>query len=101
MAQAGGGGRREGPPAGQYGCKVVLPDPKGVAERDIVVFLDSSLAAPDADEAAQRGAVAALHAVQGDRSLDYVLPARYRLVWRELGEKVRRGRAGWGQGQGA
>lgn len=81
-------------PGGQHGCKVVLPDPKGVAERDMVVFLDASLVAPDADEAAQRGAVAALHAVQGDRSLDYVLPARYRMVWRELGQKVRRGRAG-------
>jgi len=83
-----GGSRANGPPKGQYGCKVVLPDPKGVADRDVVVFLDSSLAAGDGEEAAQRGAVAALHAVQGDRALDYVLPARYRMVWRELGDKV-------------
>ena len=34
------------------------------------------------------GLMAALHAVQGDRALDYVLPARYRLVWRELCGKV-------------
>jgi ATP-dependent RNA helicase DHX57 len=87
VAQSGSRGPN-GPPPGQYGCKVVLPDPKGVAERDLVVWLDASLAAPDADEAAQRGAVAALHAVQGDRALDYVLPARYRVVWRELGDKV-------------
>ena len=89
-ARRGGGGGGGGPPAGQWGCKVVLPDPKGVADRDVVVFLDASLAAADADEAAQRGAVAALHAVQGDRALDYVLPARYRLVWRELGDKAAR-----------
>jgi ATP-dependent RNA helicase DHX57 len=84
----GGGGSGRGGSGGGLGCKVVLPDPKGVAERDIVVFLDSSLAAPEGEEAQQRGAVAALHAVQGDRALDYVLPARYRMVWRELCDKV-------------
>lgn len=97
VTQSGGGGRGGG--AGQFGCKVVLPDPKGVADRDVVVFLDASLMADDAEEAAQRGAVAALHAVQGDRALDYVLPARYRMVWRELGDKVR-GRGGGLRGAG-
>jgi hypothetical protein len=83
---------------GAWGCKVVVPDAKGVADRDLIVWLDSSLSARDAEEAAQRGAVAALHAVQGDRALDYVLPSRYRVVWRELCEKVgpRKGRVGGG-----
>jgi len=54
---------------------VVLPDPKlpGSA-KDIVVWLDSAFAAQGEEEAGQRGAVAALQAVAGERSLDYVLP---------------------------
>ena len=44
--------------------QVVLPDAKR-SEDDIVVFLPDEHAAPDEDEARERGAVAALNRVQG------------------------------------
>jgi hypothetical protein len=56
-------------------ARVVLPDPKlPGTDKDIIVFLDSSFSSPSEEEATQRGAVAALQAVAGERSLDYVLP---------------------------
>lgn len=69
--------------------QVVLPHPKQ-QDKDVVVFLDDSQAAPSEDEAEQRAAVAALHRVQGDRSLDRVLPRPYVQQWRELDQQVGR-----------
>jgi hypothetical protein len=56
---------------------VVLPDLKK-ADADVVVFLDR--AAPgcaSAEEASERGAVAALHRVAGDRQLHLTLPRQF------------------------
>lgn len=54
---------------------MVLPDPKlPGTDKDIIVMLPASLASPSEEEAQQRGAVAALTAVAGERNLDYVLP---------------------------
>jgi hypothetical protein len=66
----------------------VLPHPKK-QELDEVVFLEDSQAAPSEEEAEQRGAVAALHRMQGDRALDRVLPRAYVQHWRELEQQVR------------
>ncbi|KAF8055672.1 DHX57 [Scenedesmus sp. PABB004] len=66
-------------------ARVVLPDPKlPGSDRDLVVWLDAAHAAEGEEEALQRGAVAALQAVAGDRGLDYVLPQRYRQLWRDM-----------------
>jgi ATP-dependent RNA helicase DHX57 len=62
---------------------VVLPDPKR-SENDLVVFLDERFASPDAAEAEQRGAVAALHRVCGDRQLHLLLPPQYRPLWQDI-----------------
>ncbi len=43
--------------------QVVLPHPKQ-QDKDVVLFLEDSQAAPDEEEAEQRAAVAALHRVQ-------------------------------------
>lgn len=67
--------------------QVVLPHPKQ-QEKDVVVFLDDALAAPTQEEAEQRGAVAALHRVQGDRALDRVLPRQYTQQWRDLEQQA-------------
>lgn len=79
------------PPAHRLACRarVVLPDAKRPGtDRDVVVWLDPQDAAPDEEEALQRAAVAALSVLAGERSLDYVLPARYRSLWRELGKRA-------------
>lgn len=67
--------------------QVVLPDAKR-SENDVVVFLDDSLAAPDAAEAEQRAAVAALHRVAGERQLHMLLPPQYRDVWQAMRESA-------------
>lgn len=68
----------------------MLPDPKlPGSDKDVIVWLDADYAAQQEEEALQRGAVAALHAVAGERSLDYVLPVRYRQLWKDIGNKVR------------
>jgi hypothetical protein len=67
--------------------QVVLSDPKDDT-KDIVVFLDKEEGTPDEELAGQRGAVAALHRVQGDRALHRVLPVAFRPQWEALGEKV-------------
>ncbi len=70
--------------------QVVLPDAKRPGtDKDIVVWLDARHAAPDEQEVEHCGAVAALHRVAGDRSMDYVLPQRYKKLWAALGEEVR------------
>jgi hypothetical protein len=48
--------------------QVVLPDAK-VSERDVVVWLEAGQAATEADEAEQRGAVAALHTLASGRNM--------------------------------
>lgn len=65
-------------------CKVVLPHERQ-SEKDIVVFLQDKYAATDEEDAKQRGAVAALHRIAGDRALERVLPGQYRTLWQELG----------------
>jgi hypothetical protein len=78
---------------------VVLPDPKlPGTDKDLVIWLPQGHAAAAEEEAEQRGAVAALHVVAGDRSLDYLLPKGYRPLWGALGQEVRgggRGGGGW------
>jgi hypothetical protein len=83
---------------------VVLPDPKHPgSDKDLVLWLDRDCAAPSEEEAMQRGAVAALVAVAGQRSYDYLLPQRYKPLWGELQNKVRRRQeaVGWGPGEAA
>jgi len=70
-------------------AQVVLPDGKE-GTRDIVAFLGSEHAAPSEEEAGQRGAVAALQRVAGERALHRVLPQRYRELWQALGAQARR-----------
>ncbi|KXZ49867.1 hypothetical protein GPECTOR_19g318 [Gonium pectorale] len=72
--------------SGLWTCKVVMPDPKR-QEDDVVVFLDEEHAAPDEAEARERGAVAALNRVQGDRALERILPKDYVPLWNALGEE--------------
>lgn len=67
-----------------WSCKVVLPHERQ-SDKDIVVFLPDKYAATDEEEAKQRGAVAALHRIAGDRALERVLPGEYRTLWQELG----------------
>lgn len=76
---------------GLFRCKVVLPDEKK-SEKDIVVWLDGKYGAADAAEAEQRGAVAALHRLEGNRNLSYILPARYRELWSSLVKKAQEDR---------
>ena len=75
-------------------CKVVLPDAKK-SENDVVVFLDQTSACECEQEAQQRAAVAALHRIAGNRSLERTLPPQYVEMWKALGEraKVREDRA--------
>ncbi|KAG2486676.1 hypothetical protein HYH03_014607 [Edaphochlamys debaryana] len=73
---------------GKWTCKVVLPDPKK-QEDDVVVFLDEAWAADDEAEARERGAVAALNRVQGDRALERILPRPYVPLWGALGEAAK------------
>ena len=69
-------------------CKVVLPDRKK-SENDIVVFLDQNDACDSEQEAQQRGAVAALHRIAGNRSLERTLPPTYVELWKALGERAK------------
>jgi hypothetical protein len=70
-------------------CRVILPDPKHPGSKDdIVIWVDHKYAAATEEEAEQKGAVAALHQLAGNRSLDYVLPSEYKSLWGELGEEV-------------
>ncbi|GIL84569.1 hypothetical protein Vretifemale_13233, partial [Volvox reticuliferus] len=71
---------------GRWICKVVLPDEKR-REDDIVVLLDEKYGAEDEQQARERGAVAALHRVQGDRALERILPKEFVSMWTELGEQ--------------
>ena len=59
---------------------MVLADSKK-KDLDVVVFLAEDQAAPDEEEAQQRGAVAALARVAGDRNFQRVLPQDYRPMW--------------------
>ena len=68
---------------------MVLPDPKHPgSDKDVVVWLDGGHAAEGEEEACQRGAVAALVAVAGQCSYDYVLPQRYRSLWTQIKHQV-------------
>lgn len=60
--------------------QVVLPDPKG-GDKDTVVFLEEAQAAPTAEEAQERGAVAALARVAGHRNMQRLLPKAYQTAW--------------------
>lgn len=64
---------------------MVLPDPKlPGTDKDIIVWLDASFSSRSEEEATQRAAVAALQAVAGERSLDYVLPQVWPLPARHM-----------------
>lgn len=69
--------------------QVVLPDPKG-GDKDTVVFLDDAQAAPSAEEAQERGAVAALARVAGHRNMQRVLPKPYQSAWEWCVKQVAR-----------
>jgi len=60
--------------------QVVLPDDKN-ADKDIVVFLDEAQAAGTSEEAQERGAVAALARVAGNRNMQRVLPQAFQAAW--------------------
>ena len=78
---------------------MILPDPKHPGtDKDIVVWVDHKYAAPTEEEAEHKGAVAALHQLAGNRSLEHVLPARYKTFWGALGEEVSRGIHCWASG---
>ncbi len=66
-----------------------MPDVKE-SNRDVVVFLDAKHAAGSAEEAGQRGAVAALARVAGERALHRVLPRAYCDLWQDLAAQARR-----------
>ncbi|KAK9809193.1 hypothetical protein WJX72_011126 [[Myrmecia] bisecta] len=68
---------------GTIGCRVVIPNLKDNT-KDIVVFLEESQAAATEEEAQQRGAVAMLHRIAGERALHRVLPPAYRPLWDEM-----------------
>lgn len=53
--------------------------------QDIVIFLPDQHAAEDAGEAEERGAVAALERVAGERQYDLLLPKTYVPLWKDLG----------------
>ncbi len=59
---------------------MVLADVKK-KDLDVVVFLAEDHAASDEEEAQQRGAVAALARVAGDRNFQRILPQDYRSMW--------------------
>jgi ATP-dependent RNA helicase DHX57 len=73
-------------------AKVVLPHPKQ-QDKDMVVFLPEAYAADTDDEAQQRGAVAALHRIAGDRALERTLPPQYAALWRALGDAAKERKA--------
>ena len=68
----------------------MLPDTKR-PDADTVIWLSEEHAAPDAEAAEQRGAVAALQQMAGDRTFHRILPPEYRPLWEALGEEVRSG----------
>ncbi|KAA6421632.1 MAG: putative ATP-dependent RNA helicase DHX57 [Trebouxia sp. A1-2] len=61
-------------------CKVVLPDDKN-ADKDVVVFLDEAQTAGTSEEAQERGAIAALARVAGNRNMQRVLPQAFQAAW--------------------
>ena len=65
----------------------MLPDPKDDT-KDVVTFLDAAIAATSEEEAQQRGALAALHRVAGDRAMHRILPEDFLDLWEELGKQV-------------
>lgn len=74
---------------GMWSCRVILPDPKGHQEEDIILFLPDKDRAQDEQMAQQRAAVLMLHRVQGDRALERVLPAEFVPLWGRLGDEAR------------
>lgn len=58
----------------------MLPDAKN-ADKDIVVFLDEAQAAGTSEEVQERGAVAALARVAGNRNMQRVLPQPFQAAW--------------------
>ena len=68
--------------------QVVLPDAKD-NNSDIVVFLNAAHACNTEEDALQSGALAAMHAVAGDRNLHRILPAAFVQLWDTLTEEVR------------
>ena len=66
----------------------MLPDAKK-SENDVVVFLDQNYACECEQETQQRAAVAALHRIAGNRSLERTLPPQYVEMWKALGEKAK------------
>lgn len=68
--------------------QVVLPDAKD-DKNDVVVFLNAAHACNTEEDALQSGALAALHAVAGDRNLHRILPAAFGMLWDTLSEEVR------------
>ena len=69
-------------------AQVVMPDAKE-SERDVVVSLGAEHAAGSVEEAGERGAVAALARVAGERALHRVLPRAYTDLWHALAAQAR------------
>ena len=67
---------------------MVLPDDKR-PDADTVVWLGDEHAADDVDTAEQRGAVAALQQLAGDRAFHRILPPEFRDLWETLGVEVK------------
>ena len=66
---------------GGFTCKVVFPDPKGVADKDVVMFLPKDLVCKDEEEARQQAATLGLSHYLGDRALERVLPQKFVPLW--------------------
>ena len=84
--QQGGEGGAGG---GLWTCRVILPDPKGHSDNDVIIKLSDTELAPDQQEAEQRAAVAALSRVQGDRALERVLPQQYVSQWNTRNQEAK------------
>ena len=67
--------------------QVVLPDTKR-PDADTVIWLGDQHAADDPETAEQRGAVAALQQLAGERAFHRILPPEFRNLWEALGEEV-------------
>ena len=75
---------KEEPNGKGWTCKVVIPD-KYKPDKDTVIFSD--VPCPNKDEAAQRGAVAALAKVANNLPLHRLLPSEYKQVFLDIGER--------------
>ena len=71
----------------ELGPQVVLVDTKR-NDNDAVIWLSEEHAAGDEAAAEQRGAVAALQQMAGDRAFERIIPAEFRPLWAALGEEV-------------